>query len=167
MQRIALVLIAMCLALVATFWLKPTVQAAPPAELASDIRTGYEGTIVVSSKVEAAWSEWNGRAALYAHRNVVLHDEAGLARLHLLYPAFTYGPFDDKAAAEFRHQVDRWAADAHLRLDEEPRLALFRARFLSDPKAVALVPSSLTAALGLDSAAAIQRLALVRAEGAP
>ena len=36
MQRIALVLIAMCLALVATFWLKPTVQAAPPARDTSE-----------------------------------------------------------------------------------------------------------------------------------
>ena len=88
-------------------------------------------------------------------------DEAGLAGRHVLYPTFTYGPFTDAAAAQFRREAVQWAADAHLPIEEEPRLALFRARFLSDPKAVALVPASLTAALGLDSAGAIQRLALV------
>jgi hypothetical protein len=165
MQGIVIGALAACLTIVTAFWqyqAVPAIQAAaPPVATLVPAEPEDQGNVHVGPKLEEHWSEWNGSVALFAHRTSVPHREADLDRARLLVPTFSYGPLTTEAAVVLRQRAERFAADAHMQLEEESRVALFRARFLDDRTVVAFVPSNLSTALGLDSAASVQRLAFV------
>jgi hypothetical protein len=165
MQGIVIGAVAACLTLGTVFWqysALPAIRAAaPPAATLAPAQHEDQGNVHVSAKLEEHWSNWNGTVALFAHRNAVPHQESDLARTHLLVPAFTYGPLQAEAAAKLRAQAKQFATDAHMEIEEESRVALFHARFMDDATAIAFAPENLSTALGLDSAASVQRLALV------
>ena len=157
--------LAACLTIGTAFWqfaAMPAIKAAaPPVATLAPAEPEDQGDLHVGSKLAGHWSNWNGTVALFAHRTNVPHLEADLARAHLLVPTFTYGPLTAQAVAFLREQASHFAADAHMELEEESRAALFHARFLDDRTSIAFVPDSVSTALGLDSAASAQRLALV------
>ncbi len=145
------------LVLATNTWNGPRADVMPLAPLTP---SGQQGTVAVGANVESHWAAWNGQYALFGHRTAPVHELDDLSSLYLLIPSFTYGEFDEKHAQQFRAKVLRFALDAGMRVEEEPRFGFFQARFLSEPGALALVPDQLAKALALDSATGVQRLTL-------
>jgi hypothetical protein len=165
MQGIIIGAVAACLTIGTAFWQYAAVPAfkaaAAPVATLTPAEPEDQGNVHVGSKLAGHWSKWNGSIALFAHRTAVPRQQTDLPRARLLVPAFTYGSLTAGAVAVLRDQAVRFAADAGMQLEEEARVGLFHARFMEDRAAVAFVPENLSTALGLDSAASVQRLALV------
>src|SRR5262249_7252778 len=123
---------------------------------------GQQGSVEVDAALEKHWTAWNGQYALFVRHAIAVRTSRDLARLHLLVPAFEYGKPSARQGKKLHDNAMRFARDAGMGIEEEPRFEFFRARFLSDPAAVAFMPDNMAKALAFDSATGFQRLALVR-----